>query len=137
MLSVLLTLLCLGGLLLLSISQFKVNKLVKENVKVNKNNLNYRSDSAKMSYEIENLINVSKEMNKYNNILKKKHDELMSENGKLAKRVIKLENQVTTLENRVEFLEDENRKINRALETHNLIASNSKIDKSFMFKIVK
>ena len=61
MLSVLLTLLCLGGLLVLSVNQFKMGKLIQENVRVNKSNLNYRNDSSRMSYEIESLINASQE----------------------------------------------------------------------------
>lgn len=130
MLSVLLTLLCLGGLLVLSVNQFKMGKLMQENVRVNKSNLNYRNDSSRMSYEIESLINASQEMTKYNNILKRKHDELINENKKLTYRINKLEE-------RVVYLEEENRKINRALETHHLIASNLKVDKPFLIKMVK
>lgn len=130
MLSIVLTVICLGALFLTYVSQSKVKTLVNENIHVSKNNLEFRTDFIKMNKDIENLMNVSQDLNKSNNLLRKSNEKIMVKYDQMI-----MVNQ--KLEKRVSYLEEENKKIKAALENYNLIAPAFKIDKSFAVKLVK
>lgn len=125
-----LTTICLGGLVAAFINQSKVNKLVNENIKVNKSNLSFRVEFIEMGKKVENLTNVSMELNQTNNLLMKTNKKIMAKYEEIL-----LTN--TDLISRVEHLEDENKKITRVLENYNMMAPAFKISQPFSMKMVK
>lgn len=123
MLSIVLTILCLGALLMTFSSQFKVRKLINDNISVNKSNLEFRTDFIKMNKSIETLTNDTRE--------------LKEQNVRLIDLSEKLEFECSILTNRVTYLEEENKKIKTVLENYNLMAPSFEIKKPFLMKLVK
>ena len=104
-------------------SRKQINKLMIENAKTNKNNLEFKTTFSKMADDIENLMNVSRDLTKSNNYLKKVYNELSIENKNLVKRV--------------EFLEHENKEIKLALRYRDMIAPGLTLTNSFVGKLKK
>lgn len=104
-------------------SKKQINKLMLENTKTNKNNLELRTTFSKMSDDIENLMNISRDLTKSNNYLKKIYSDLSIENKNLVKRI--------------EFLEQENKEIKLALRYRDMIAPGLTLTNSFVGKLKK
>lgn len=124
MTTILLTIVTFLGIAISNLIQKKrIDNLMTENIKTNKNNLEFKTTFSKMADDIENLTNVSRDLMKSNNYLKKIYTELSIENKNLVKRV--------------EFLEHENKEIKLALRYRDMIAPGLTLTNSFVGKLKK